>query len=108
MVVAGWLHRQQAAVIEYLNAENRLLRERLGGLGRNELDRGKVGAVTLNIARQQRAPCDCGMRANEEVGQHVFLATTGTPVAGKGGLSARGESCCGTGAQGQPAGAGGS
>src|SRR6266852_8877444 len=31
MVVAGWLHRQQAAVIEYLNAENRLLRERLGG-----------------------------------------------------------------------------
>ena len=30
MLVAGWLHRQQAAVIEYLNAENRLLRERLG------------------------------------------------------------------------------
>jgi hypothetical protein len=31
MVIAGWLHRQQAAVIEYLIAENRLLRERLGG-----------------------------------------------------------------------------
>ena len=31
MVAAGWLHRQQAAVIEYLIAENRLLRERLGG-----------------------------------------------------------------------------
>jgi hypothetical protein len=30
MVVAGWLHRQQAAVIQYLSAENRLLRERLG------------------------------------------------------------------------------
>ena len=30
MVVAGWLHRQQAAVIEYLSAENRVLRERLG------------------------------------------------------------------------------
>ena len=30
MLVAGWLHRQQAAVIEYLKAENRLLRERLG------------------------------------------------------------------------------
>jgi hypothetical protein len=29
MLVAGWLHRQQAAVIEYLKAENRLLRERL-------------------------------------------------------------------------------
>ena len=31
MLVAGWLHRQQAAVIEYLKAENRLLRARLGG-----------------------------------------------------------------------------
>src|SRR5207302_5646439 len=31
MVVAGWLHRQQGTVIEYLCAENRLLRERLGG-----------------------------------------------------------------------------
>src|SRR5215510_9362503 len=31
MLAAGWLHRQQAAVIEYLKAENRLLRERLGG-----------------------------------------------------------------------------
>jgi putative transposase len=31
MLVAGWLHRQQAGVIEYLKAENRLLRERLGG-----------------------------------------------------------------------------
>ena len=31
MVVAGWMHRQQAAVIEYLIAENRLLREQLGG-----------------------------------------------------------------------------
>src|SRR5216683_2638648 len=31
IVVAGWLHRQQAAVIEYVSAENRVLRERLGG-----------------------------------------------------------------------------
>ena len=31
LMVAGWLHRQQAAVIEYLSTENRLLRERLGG-----------------------------------------------------------------------------
>ena len=30
MVVAGWLHRQQSAVIDYLLAENRLLRARLG------------------------------------------------------------------------------
>jgi hypothetical protein len=31
VLVAGWLQRQQTAVIEYLKAENRLLRQRLGG-----------------------------------------------------------------------------
>jgi hypothetical protein len=31
MLVGGWLQRQQAAAIEYLQAENRMLRERLGG-----------------------------------------------------------------------------
>jgi putative transposase len=31
MLAAGWLQRHQAAAIEYLKAENRLLRERLGG-----------------------------------------------------------------------------
>src|SRR6202051_3894222 len=31
MVVAGWLQRQQATTIDYLKAENRMLRARLGG-----------------------------------------------------------------------------
>jgi putative transposase len=31
MVFAGWLQRQQAATIDYLKAENRMLRARLGG-----------------------------------------------------------------------------
>jgi putative transposase len=31
MVVAGWLQRQQAATIDYLKAENQMLRARLGG-----------------------------------------------------------------------------
>jgi hypothetical protein len=31
MAVAGWLQRQQAATIDYLKAENRMLRARLGG-----------------------------------------------------------------------------
>src|SRR5712691_6937243 len=31
MLVAGWLQRQQAATIDYLKAESRMLRERLGG-----------------------------------------------------------------------------
>jgi hypothetical protein len=31
MLVAGWLQQQQAATIDYLKAENRMLRESLGG-----------------------------------------------------------------------------
>jgi len=31
MVVSGWVHRQQLIVLEYLQAENRLLKERLRG-----------------------------------------------------------------------------
>ena len=31
MVVAGWVHRHQLIVIEFLQAENRLLKERLRG-----------------------------------------------------------------------------
>jgi putative transposase len=30
-LLAGWVNRQQTEVIEYLKAENRLLKERLGG-----------------------------------------------------------------------------
>src|SRR4051812_39721254 len=31
MVVAGWAHRHQLTIIEFLQAENRLLKEKLGG-----------------------------------------------------------------------------
>jgi hypothetical protein len=31
MIVSGWVHRRQLIVIEYLQAENRLLRGRLSG-----------------------------------------------------------------------------
>ena len=31
MMVSGWVHRRQLIVIEYLQAENRLLRGRLSG-----------------------------------------------------------------------------
>lgn len=30
-MVAGWLQREQSAVIEYLKEENKVLREQLGG-----------------------------------------------------------------------------
>ena len=31
MIVSGWVHRRQLILIEYLQAENRLLKERLRG-----------------------------------------------------------------------------
>jgi hypothetical protein len=31
LVISGWLQREQAEVIEYLKAENRMLRQKLGG-----------------------------------------------------------------------------
>jgi hypothetical protein len=31
MVVSGWVHRHQLIVIDFLQAENRLLKEKLGG-----------------------------------------------------------------------------
>ena len=31
MIVSGWVHRHQLIVIEFLQAENRLLKEKLGG-----------------------------------------------------------------------------
>jgi hypothetical protein len=31
MIVSGWVHRHQLVVIEFLQAENRLLKERLRG-----------------------------------------------------------------------------
>ena len=31
MIVSGWVHRRQLLVIEYLQAENRLLKARLSG-----------------------------------------------------------------------------
>jgi hypothetical protein len=40
--------------------------------------------ATLNVAREQRAVANRGMCINEEVGQHVALATTSSPVAQTG------------------------
>src|ERR1700724_1764332 len=67
MVVAGWLHRQQAAVIEYLSAENRVLRERLG-------DRRIIftDAERRNLAAKARA---VGRKTLRELGTIVTPET---------------------------------
>jgi putative transposase len=67
MVVAGWLHRQQAAVIEYVSAENRVLRERLG-------DRRIIftDAERQNLAEKARA---VGRKTLRELGTIVTPVT---------------------------------
>ena len=48
MVVSGWVHRQQLIVIEYLQAENRSLKERLRGkrIRFTDAERALLGLVT--------------------------------------------------------------
>ena len=50
MVVSGWVHRQQLIVIEYLQAENRLLKERLSGKSIRFID-----AEPVLLARKAKA-----------------------------------------------------
>src|SRR5438034_3548485 len=43
MIAAGWVHRHQLIVIEFLQAENRLLKERLRGRRMRFTDAERVG-----------------------------------------------------------------
>jgi len=54
MLVAGWLQRQQAAAIDYLKAENRMLRERLGGrrIVFTDAERGQLGEKARVLGRK--------------------------------------------------------
>ena len=38
MVVSGWVHRHQLTIIELLQAENRLLKQKLGGKRRRFIE----------------------------------------------------------------------
>jgi putative transposase len=67
MVVAGWLQRQQAATIDYLKAENRMLRARLGGRRIVFTD-----AERRQLAEKARA---LGRRALHELGTIVTPET---------------------------------
>ena len=54
--VAGWVNRHQQEVIEYLQEENRVLREQLGGrrLSFTDAQRRRLGTVNLSA---QPAKC---------------------------------------------------
>ena len=53
-MVAGWVSRQQVIVIEYLKAENRMLRERLKGrsLRLNDRERALLARKAFGIPRK--------------------------------------------------------
>ena len=57
VMVAGWVHRYQLIVIEFLQAENRLLKERLRGQG-------------IRFTEAERAPLACKAEA---VGRKALL-----------------------------------
>lgn len=53
-LVAGWVHRQQLEVIEYLQDENRLLRERLGPTRRrfSDAERRRLALAAERVGRK--------------------------------------------------------
>ena len=89
MLAAGWLQRQQAATIEYLKAENRLLRERLGGrrivftdAERRRLTQGTWFARTathLAKAASLVVAALAGRRDDERPGDHQSTAQRDLP-----------------------------
>ncbi len=54
LVLAGWVNRHQQAAIEYLQEENRLLREQLGGgrLRFNDVQRRRLARRAHPIGRR--------------------------------------------------------
>ena len=68
MIVSGWVHRHQLVVIEFLQAENRLLKARLRGrrirftdaeralLARKAKAVGRKAALPAHAASPQSAP----------------------------------------------------
>jgi hypothetical protein len=61
MLAAGWLQRHQAAAIEYLKAENRLLRERVRSKNRDGPSGGGVTIETQHSA-EPGSPLNGAMR----------------------------------------------
>jgi hypothetical protein len=66
MVVSGWVHRHQLTVIEFLQAENRLLKAKLGGkrlrftdAERALLEREAEHQVPLGRKNGNGSICDC-------------------------------------------------
>ena len=53
-VVAGWVNRNQREVVEYLQAENRVLRERLGGrrLRFTDAQRCRLAVAAKRVGRK--------------------------------------------------------
>lgn len=54
MMMAGWIQREQAAVIDYLQEENRVLRQQLAGkrLQLSDKDRRRLATRAYSLGRE--------------------------------------------------------
>ena len=87
LVVAGWIRRGQQNAIEYLIAENRVLREQLGG------QRLARSSPRLPAPRRARAPIPSGEIFNDSRPEERSSQSVRTPRVKA--VSAR-EKCSGT------------
>src|SRR5215471_4922516 len=60
IAVSGWVHRHQLTVIEFLQAENRLLKEKLGGkrLRFNDAERALLARKAKAVGRRALSQLD--------------------------------------------------
>ena len=63
VVLAGWVHREQLKVIEYLRAENRALREKLGNKRIRFTDEQRRRLAVKGHALGRKALHELGERA---------------------------------------------
>ena len=87
LLVADWLQRHQAATIDYLKAENRMLRERLGGrsiifadaerrrLAEKVRALGRKALRELGTARAAIELVPASPRSRSDVGRWSFAAS---------------------------------
>jgi hypothetical protein len=54
LAIAGWMNRQQQEAIEYLQVENRILREKLGPkrIRLNDSQRARLGEAAAKLGRE--------------------------------------------------------
>jgi hypothetical protein len=88
-VLAGWVHREQLKVIEYLQAENRALREQLGNRRLRFTDEQRRRLAVKGHALGRKALRELGCIVTPDT---IFVGTaSSSPRSTTGASSARWE-----------------